>query len=258
MAIYSYTCKQCPLQLLSCFLSLLNVFSFRVWGWWRGPVNWSQCESVFMCQAAHGEQAFTGISLTVLVSTEPWDAAVGKDKSVVWIQCSEIYRYPLFPEFINSFSAAGTVKGFWFCFLSLDHLTHALTRQNLWPLLKCQRHEKSVVCFARFFSLYLALHWWARAILWSGSTVFLRQKGKKNRQARPPVHCSATWSDGNCGEAPHFSPFPFSPGHHALVEPGMVMSLCTLEKTTDLLSSVTWRPIKNLRTGAQTEWLQAM
>lgn len=34
-----------------------------------------------MCQAAHGEQAFTGISLMELVGTE--DAAVGKDKSIV-------------------------------------------------------------------------------------------------------------------------------------------------------------------------------
>ena len=83
-------------------------------------------------------------------------------------------------------------------------------------------------------------------------------EGEKTRQARAPVHCSAPWSGGNHGEAHHFSPFPFSRGHHALVKLGLVISLCTLEKKTGFLSSITWRPIKTLRTGAQTRWLQAM
>lgn len=72
---------------------------------WLHSVRGSSCARLPMFTV------FTGISLVELVGTEEWDATVGKDKLSVWIQCSEIYKFPLFPEshhlFLSSWCSEG-------------------------------------------------------------------------------------------------------------------------------------------------------
>lgn len=127
----SHTCKHHTLQVLSCFLSLSNIFSFRAWAWWRGPADWSTSDYVFW-EDLHVPGCPWGASIygnfpeqeMVLVGTEAWDAPGRKDKSVPSAQTSTSIHY--FQSFITSFSAAGTVEVslcfFFSFFLHLDNL----------------------------------------------------------------------------------------------------------------------------------------